>query len=593
MTSTRGRPTALTEAQFRLVKARKANQPGVETMLFDTGGAKPSKVNIKPYLFANDAYCSIQHSTEKEKLVTHVLLPGTKGDGMMKREINRLIVKHGPNKRTIKAHFRKRFYIFKDMARFDRIYNQAKIQSQMQLLQHAPGDDVSGLSSTVNNLADAVASIETRNETAEAETTALRQEMNGVFGMFSDVKKIFASQAQTQEAVARRLDGHDKVLGDHGSHLKQHDDHLKKHDDEVDDLRERLKTVEKNQETQEQISWERRENAAAAAKKFSFSTPFKKPGFDAPESEVPGPAKMTKPSTVAAVPHIQNATGMHPMQSHQFAYTFRNGQGLNHIPHTGNPASISNGFHNSPGPQEENILGTVLSPKRFLGAGNFAAVSLWSDEYGEQFAVKTPKNPVTKENFSEIMREGKILQQLSALDGFENAHLVSFHHFWMQDGMPRIAMGLCAKSLGDMIEKNEPLSDRLQEDVLDTILFALEWLHSHGWVHLDIKPDNILVSSNRYDPLFMLADFGRAVNVHCDRSQVKHGDRRYLAPGWNPSTDLTKYDMYALGVTMEEIAGAKIPREIDAVVKSSHRLIPYLLDPNPERRPNASQALEY
>ncbi len=75
-------------------------------------------------------------------------------------------------------------------------------------------------------------------------------------------------------------------------------------------------------------------------------------------------------------------------------------------------------------------------------------------------------------------------------------------------------------------------------------------LFSNDFVHLDIKPANILVKRDRYK----LADFGLALHTTNRKfnGNVDEGDSRYMARellDWGTPADLTKCDIFSLGIS--------------------------------------------
>lgn len=72
-------------------------------------------------------------------------------------------------------------------------------------------------------------------------------------------------------------------------------------------------------------------------------------------------------------------------------------------------------------------------------------------------------------------------------------------------------------------------------------------------VHLDIKPENILIS-NSGD--YKLGDFGLSRLARCKANEIlEEGDSRYLSKEMlNPKDiDLTKVDIFALGITIYQL----------------------------------------
>lgn len=71
------------------------------------------------------------------------------------------------------------------------------------------------------------------------------------------------------------------------------------------------------------------------------------------------------------------------------------------------------------------------------------------------------------------------------------------------------------KLKGDMLEmilhhENGRLSERVTKFLITQILIALKHLHSKNIVHCDLKPENVLLSSDAEFPQVKLCDFGFA-----------------------------------------------------------------------------------
>ena len=64
--------------------------------------------------------------------------------------------------------------------------------------------------------------------------------------------------------------------------------------------------------------------------------------------------------------------------------------------------------------------------------------------------------------------------------------------------------------LYSFIENTEPFNEHMTRYLLDQLLEAICYLHSHGIVHRDIKPENILI--NKKGKL-IIADFSFATRM--------------------------------------------------------------------------------
>ena len=137
----------------------------------------------------------------------------------------------------------------------------------------------------------------------------------------------------------------------------------------------------------------------------------------------------------------------------------------------------------------------------------------------------------------------------------------------------------------DLYSATEFLNYEELVDIIVQICRALEYIHSQGYVHFDIKPDNILVT--RYKtmgiqegskvqfqvepqvgeeasvyakPNVKVIDFGLAEKITGSFSFAIKGTLNYLAPEiLNGQTPDKRADLYSLGVTLYQVANRKLP----------------------------------
>jgi serine/threonine-protein kinase len=100
-------------------------------------------------------------------------------------------------------------------------------------------------------------------------------------------------------------------------------------------------------------------------------------------------------------------------------------------------------------------------------------------------------------------------------------------------------------------------------DILKQAATALAFMHAHGWVHRDIKPDNMLVNSLGE---LRLIDFALAQRIPTGlsrlfrRKQPCQGTRSYMSPEQIRGQVLDgRADIYSFGVTAYELATGRTP----------------------------------
>lgn len=114
-------------------------------------------------------------------------------------------------------------------------------------------------------------------------------------------------------------------------------------------------------------------------------------------------------------------------------------------------------------------------------------------------------------------------------------------------------------TLRDVLNDRGALQPRAALDILEPVLAALGAAHRAGFVHRDMKPENVLIGD---DGRVKVADFGlvRAVNTHTTASTgTVLGSVSYLAPEQIERGAVDpRVDVYACGVMLYEmLTGAK------------------------------------
>ncbi len=119
-------------------------------------------------------------------------------------------------------------------------------------------------------------------------------------------------------------------------------------------------------------------------------------------------------------------------------------------------------------------------------------------------------------------------------------------------------------SLKEYIEK-KPLSVDLSVELGTFLLKMSQYLIKQDMVHGDIKPENIMVYSNKMDKItFKMVDFGSITEAYSDVTRA--GTPSYLAPErFTQSPVNEQTEVYAIGVTLYEAMTQKLPfGEIEA-----------------------------
>ncbi|KAG8901820.1 hypothetical protein FRB99_005081 [Tulasnella sp. 403] len=86
---------------------------------------------------------------------------------------------------------------------------------------------------------------------------------------------------------------------------------------------------------------------------------------------------------------------------------------------------------------------------------------------------------------------------------------------------------------------------------------ALQYLHSEGIIHGDVKAENVLISAEDH---ILLCDFGLARLISARTATILRGAGTFLAPEiWSGSPRTEKSDVYAFGITIYQVLSGQIP----------------------------------
>lgn len=197
--------------------------------------------------------------------------------------------------------------------------------------------------------------------------------------------------------------------------------------------------------------------------------------------------------------------------------------------------------------------------KEVIGEGSYALVKLATkcSEPCNPLAVKiyktrTLEDPLKQQN---LENEVRVLQQTDhpAIIKFHQSIRAAKHHFIIMDFFSKT-------SLQEFLDlKQAPISEEIMRPIVYQIASALEYLHSRGIIHRDIKLQNVLI---RDDLMLKLIDFGFAVMVDNDaKLSVFCGTPSYMAPEIVKRTpyDGRKTDVWALGVLMYKLLTGAFP----------------------------------
>lgn len=168
------------------------------------------------------------------------------------------------------------------------------------------------------------------------------------------------------------------------------------------------------------------------------------------------------------------------------------------------------------------------------------------------WAVKKSKQPYSGlKDRERRIREVEVLKTLTNSD-----HVIHFVNSWEDFGHLYIQTEYCEEGSLDVFLAQAGLKARLDDfriwKILLELSLGLKHIHDQGFIHLDLKPANILVT---FEGVLKIADFGMAAHWPAEDGIDGEGDREYIGPEILMGRFDKPADIFSLGLIVFEIAG--------------------------------------
>ncbi|OMJ74225.1 hypothetical protein SteCoe_26915 [Stentor coeruleus] len=246
-----------------------------------------------------------------------------------------------------------------------------------------------------------------------------------------------------------------------------------------------------------------------------------------------------------------------------------------------------------------------------LGAGKSGEVFLVEDLLTrKEYAMKCIK----KKTIMSERRLESLYNEINIMRNLNHPYIIKLHKVYENEKCIKMILDYCPfGTLYSRLLTRKKFDEKTAKNFSRKLLETVDFLHRNGVMHRDIKLENILMTSDSDDTSFKLGDFGLSCKVQ-NTHYLRCGSPGYVAPEilrdkkYNHKADIFSCGIvvFALVVGYLPFTGenhneillnngkCKINFENKSWKKVSYPvidLVSELLDPNPEFRLDAAEAL--
>ncbi|HEX4203247.1 MAG TPA: protein kinase [Ktedonobacteraceae bacterium] len=223
----------------------------------------------------------------------------------------------------------------------------------------------------------------------------------------------------------------------------------------------------------------------------------------------------------------------------------------------------------------ESLIGQVLGTctlQRLVGQGGMGAVFLAQQSRPRrQVAVKVLLPANVQSSAQRVAFLERFRRETDAAAALEHPYILPVHEYGEREGLAYLVMPyIRGGTLREELEQQGSLPLIRTMSYLEQMAAALDFAHSRGVIHRDVKPANILKTP---DGRLLLSDFGLVKIIAEGQSEQARltgnggpiGTPDYMAPEQALGVEgvSARSDVYALGVVLYHMVTGKVPFQGD------------------------------
>ncbi|THD21307.1 Serine/threonine kinase [Fasciola hepatica] len=233
----------------------------------------------------------------------------------------------------------------------------------------------------------------------------------------------------------------------------------------------------------------------------------------------------------------------------------------------------------------EKPIGEVYEVLQKIGDGHFAEVNLCvcrksKKEFAAKFILKQRFNSSTVGKEIKGSLPADIGREAFILANLKHENIVKLHEvFHCNDAVVLILDLVTGGELFARVAECERLSEEEASNFVEQILLGIQHMHSLGVVHLDLKPENIMIEDLASRKIKII-DFGLARVLNPNETfQDMAGTPEFCAPeivNFDPITFAT--DMWAVGVITYILLTGISPFAGDSQIETFQNILDCIVD---------------